>query len=184
MNNDDYVNISEPRLASFLFANTKLAWFWLIVRLYVGWEWLSAGWGKLGSPAWTGDNAGAAVQGFLNGALQKTAGPHPDVSGWYGSLIQNIAIPHAATISYLVTYGEIIVGVALILGLFTGIAAFFGTFMNLNYLFAGTVSLNPFLLLLQLFLILAWRTAGWLGLDRYLLSALGTPWSPGKAFKK
>ena len=56
--------------------------------------------------------------------------------------------------------------------------------MNLNYLFAGTVSINPLLFLIQLFLVLAWRTAGWYGLDRYILPYLGTPWQAGKAFKK
>jgi thiosulfate dehydrogenase [quinone] large subunit len=55
--------------------------------------------------------------------------------------------------------------------------------MNLNYLLAGTVSTNPILLILQLFLILAWRVAGWYGLDRWALPSLGTPWQKGKLFK-
>jgi thiosulfate dehydrogenase [quinone] large subunit len=176
--------IPEPRLSRFLFADTRFAWFWFIVRLYVGYEWFMAGWAKLGNPAWTGSDAGTAVKGFLMGALQKTTGQHPDVSSWYGYFLQHVAIPNAVAFSYLVVYGEIVVGIALILGLFTGIAAFFGTFMNLNYLFSGAVSTNPFMLLLQLFLILAWRTAGWFGLDRYVLSALGTPWQAGKLFAK
>ena len=70
------------------------------------------------------------------------------------------------------------------LGAFTGIAAFFGSLMNMSYLFAGAVSVNPIMALLQLFLILAWRIAGWFGLDRYLLPLVGTPWHPGKLFKK
>jgi thiosulfate dehydrogenase [quinone] large subunit len=70
-----------------------------------------------------------------------------------------------------------------LLGLFTGIAAFFGAFLNMNFLLAGTVSVNPILLILQLFLILAWRIAGWIGLDRLLLPLLGVPWSPGELFK-
>jgi thiosulfate dehydrogenase [quinone] large subunit len=178
------VQISEPRLSRFLFADTKFSWFWLIIRLYVGYEWFMAGWTKLGNPVWTGDKAGTAVKGFLMGALAKTSGAHPDVSGWYADFINNFALQHTVGFSYLVTYGEIIVGACLILGLFTGIAAFFGTFMNLNYLFAGTVSTNPILALLGLFLILAWRTAGWIGLDRYALLMLGTPWQPGTAFRK
>ncbi|HYV33511.1 MAG TPA: DoxX family membrane protein [Candidatus Limnocylindria bacterium] len=181
MNNTN-IQIPEPAISRFLFADTRFAWFWLIVRLYVGWEWLVAGWAKLGNPVWTGPKAGTALQGFLQAALQKTTGAHPDVSAWYGSFLQHVAMPHTAFISYLVTYGEIAVGVALILGIFTGIAAFFGTFMNLNYLFAGTVSINPLLFVLQLFLILAWRVAGWYGLDRYVLPALGTPWQAGKFF--
>jgi thiosulfate dehydrogenase [quinone] large subunit len=30
--------------------------------------------------------------------------------------------------------------------------------------------------------VLAWRNAGWIGLDRALLPALGTPWQPGRIF--
>jgi thiosulfate dehydrogenase [quinone] large subunit len=59
----------------------------------------------------------------------------------------------------------------------TGIAAFFGVFMNLNYLLAGTVSVNPVLGFLGIFLVLAWRVAGYYGVDRYLLPLLGTPWT-------
>lgn len=174
----------EPAVARFVFANTKFAWFWLIVRVYVGWEWLYAGWEKFNSPAWNGSAAGSAIKGFLTGAVQKSTGAHPDVQSWYATFIQNVAMPHAALFSHLVTYGELLVGIALILGIFTGIAAFFGTFMNLNYLLAGTVSTNPILFLLQLFLILAWRIAGWWGLDRYVLPALGTPWKAGTAFTR
>ena len=174
--------IPEPAIARFLFADTRFAWFWLIVRLYVGWAWLSAGWEKMHNPVWVGPKAGVAVQGFLNGALSKTTGAHADVQSWYGSFISGFAIHHTAALSYLVTYGELLVGIALILGIFTGIAAFFGSFMNMNYLLAGTVSVNPVLLILGLFLILAWRIAGWYGLDRYVLPALGTPWQPGKIF--
>lgn len=178
------IEIPEPKLFHFLFADTRFSLFWLVIRLYIGYEWLIAGWAKLDSSVWIGGNTGAAIKGFLMGALQKTSGQHPDVSGWYAYFIQNFALPNATLFSYLVVYGEIAVGIALLLGLFTGIAAFFGAFMNLNYLFAGAVSINPFMLFLQLFLILAWRTAGWFGLDRYLLSALGTPWQAGKLFSK
>lgn len=176
--------IPEPPLATWLFANTRAGWLWLVVRLYVGWMWLEAGWVKVHSAAWVGPNAGAAVRGFLTRALQKTAGAHPDVQWWYAGFLENFAIHHTVGFSYVVAYGEVAVGVALILGLFTGIAAFFGTLMNANYLLAGTVSVNPVLAFLQLFLILAWRVAGWIGLDRYVLPWLGTPWAPGNVFKK
>jgi len=178
------VEISEPKISRFVFGNTGFSFVWFIVRLYVGYEWLIAGWEKIKNPVWVGSKAGIAVKGFLMGALAKAAGEHPDVSSWYANFIQHFAIPHAVFFSYAVSYGELLVGIALILGLFTGIAAFFGTFMNLNYLFAGTVSTNPLLLLLQLFLILAWRTAGWIGLDSYVLPRLGTPWQPGTIFRK
>lgn len=182
--NPPNLQIPEPALSRFLFADTCMAWFWLIVRIYVGYEWIVAGWAKATSPLWTGEKAGAAIQGFLAGAIQKTAGAHPDVSGWYAYFLTNVAVPHAAFFSYLVSYGEVAVGIGLFLGAFTGIAAFFGAFMNLNYLFSGTVSSNPVLFLLGLFLILAWRNAGWFGLDRWILPAIGVPWQPGTLFRK
>ena len=182
-NKDNVAHIPDPPIARILFANTKLAPFWLIVRLYVGWAWLEAGWAKVTNPAWVGPTAGGPISGFLHGALAKTAGPHPDVTGWYAEFLKTVAIPNASLFSHVVAYGELLVGIALILGIFTGISAFFGAFMNMNYLFAGTLSTNPVLFLLELLLILAWRVAGFLGADRYLLPILGTPWKRGKIFK-
>jgi len=152
--------------------------------VYVGWQWLFAGWAKVISPAWTGDSAGSVIRGFVSGALQETGGAHPDVSSWYASFLSNVVSPQSQIFSFVVAYGELLVGLGLILGAFVGVAAFFGIFMNANYLFAGTISMNPVLLLLQIFLVLAWRVAGWYGLDRFLLSWIGTPWKPGEMFKK
>lgn len=166
------IHIREPKLARFLFSNTKMALVWLVVRVYVGWEWLYAGWEKLGNPVWIGDKAGTAITGFVNGALAKTAGLHPDVQGWYAAFLKASVLPHAELWSYAIVYGEILVGIALIIGLLTGIAAFFGSFMNLNYLLAGTVSTNPILFTLSIGIILAWRVAGYFGLDRFVLKRL------------
>ncbi len=137
--------------------------------LYVGWQWLSSGLEKVGNPAWVGADAGKAVTGFLQGAVKKTGGEMPDVTGWYARFIGNVALPNSGLFSYLVAFGELAVGAALILGLLTGVAAFAGMLMNFAYLFAGTLSSNPLLLLLGLLLVLAWRVSGWWGLDRVVL---------------
>lgn len=175
--------LDDPPIARALFGNTRWAWIWVIPRLYVGYEWLAAGIEKVQSPVWAGAQAGTAITGFVNGALKKTAGDHPDVQGWYATFLQSVVLPNAALWSQMVSYGELLVGIALILGAFTGIAAFFGSFMNANYLLAGTVSTNPVLFAIATLLVLAWKTAGWWGLDRWLLPALGTPWRPGYIFK-
>ncbi len=176
--------IPEPPISRFLFADTRLAIVYLLIRIYVGWEWLTAGYEKVTNPMWVGPKAGVALNGFLIGAVKKATGAHPDVSGWYGAFVSGFALHHTVLFSYAVSFGEFFVGIGLILGIFTGIAAFFGAFMNMNYLFAGTISINPFLFLIELFIILAWRVAGWIGLDRFILPLLGTPWQPGKLFKK
>jgi thiosulfate dehydrogenase (quinone) large subunit len=184
--------IPEPPIARFLFADTRMAWFWLIVRLYVGYEWLTAGWEKLtghsiafgsfgeaspGGPWIFSNHDGAAMAGFVAGALKQASGPHASVQGWYASFLQSFVLPNAGLFAYLITFGEVLVGIALILGLLTGIASFFGLFMNLNYLLAGAVSTNPILGVLALLLALAWRIAGYWGLDRWVLPLLGTPWT-------
>ena len=180
--------LQEPPFARFLFADTRvMPWIWLIVRLYLGYEWLSSALSKItgpGSTAWIGDKAGAAIVGFANGALNKASGDHPDVQGWYATFLQSVVIPNAGIFARLVAFGETLVGIALILGALTGIAAFFGIIMNANYLLAGTVSSNPVLIILGTLLMLAWRNAGWIGLDRILLPALGTPWQPGSFFRR
>jgi thiosulfate dehydrogenase [quinone] large subunit len=181
---NESATIPEPRLSKFLFGDSRMAWVWLILRLYVGYEWIMAGWEKVTNTLWVGMQAGTALQGFLQGAAAKTAGANPAVSSWYGWFIANVALPHVWFFSHVIAFGELAVGVGLVLGAFTGIAAFFGAFMNLNYLFAGTVSINPLLFVIEIFLVLAWRNAGWLGLDRWLLPWLGVPWKKGKAFDK
>lgn len=175
-------HFEDPPIAQALFGRVRWAWIWLIPRLYVGYVWLQAGWEKLHDPAWTGAKAGTALGGFVNHALTETSGAHPNVEGWYAWFLQHAVLPNTAIWSYVVSWGELLVGIALILGIFTGIAAFFGAFMNMNYLLAGTASLNPILFVLAMLLVLAWKTAGWWGLDRWLLPALGTPWRPGAVF--
>lgn len=164
-----HITHSQSVLSKFLFNDTNSAWFWLILRVYLGYEWLYAGYEKVINPAgaWIGANAGTAITGFLNGSLQKVGGAHPDVSGWYAYLIQHVALPNATLFSYMVTYGEVAIGLALIFGLFTGLAAFFATFMNFNFMLAGTVSVNPEWALMGIFLFMARKVAGYYGLDRY-----------------
>lgn len=176
--------ITDPPVTQALFGKVSWAWIWIIPRLYVGWTWLKAGWGKVTNPAWVGGQAGTALTGFVNGAIAQTSGAHPAVQSWYASFLQSAILPHTGTWSYVVAFGETLVGLGLILGAFTGIAAFFGIFMNLNYLMAGAVSVNPILLVISIFLVLAWKTVGWWGLDRWLLPILGTPWRPGQVFHR
>ena len=84
----------------------------------------------------------------------------------------------------MITFGELAVGLGLLLGALTGIAAVFGALMNMSFLLAGSASTNPVLFTMAIGLILAWRVAGYYGLDRYLLPALGAPWRPGAVFHR
>ena len=78
--------------------------------------------------------------------------------------------------SYAIAFGELFVGIGLLVGALVGIAAFFGALMNMSFLLAGSASTNPIMFTLAVGLMLAWKVAGYYGLDRYLLPLLGTPW--------
>jgi thiosulfate dehydrogenase [quinone] large subunit len=171
----------EPSIAKFFLASEGSAAMWFIVRMEVGSEWLLAGWEKMQSPAW--GTSGKAIAGFVAGALAKASGPNPSVQGWYAWFLQNAVQPNAGLYSFLVTYGEFAVGLGVLLGILTGIAAGFGVLMNMNYLLAGTVSINPILGMFGLFLLFSWRVCGWIGGDRFLLPALGLPWKRGSLFQ-
>lgn len=176
--------VPEPNITRFLFADQRMAPVWLLFRVYLGFLWLVAGWGKLTDPAWLGSERGAAVSGFAQGAMAQTAGEHPQVTGWYAGFLENVVVPNAALFSFLVVFGEILVGLALILGLFTGIAAFFGGFMNASFIFAGTAGANPLMFILAILLALAWRVAGYWGLDRWALPMIGVPGEAGTVFQR
>jgi thiosulfate dehydrogenase (quinone) large subunit len=146
--------------------------FWLILRVYVGYEFLAGGLEKVGSPAWTGAKAGLGVSGFLQGALKMSSGAHPEVQAWYAGLVKNIFLPNATAFSYLVAYGEVLVGVALILGIFTKWSALCGAIMNLAYLAAGTTSSNATMIVIEVAILFAGAGAGYYGVDYFLIPAL------------
>jgi thiosulfate dehydrogenase [quinone] large subunit len=176
--------VADPPLARFLFADTRLAPLWLVVRLYVGYAWLDAGWHKVTDTGATTNYIldGKGILAFWQRIAAIPAAPAKPVItyDWYRDFIQFMIDNHWEGIfGKLIAFSETSVGIALILGAFVGIAAVGGAFMNLNFMLAGSASTNPVLLLLGFLLVLAWKTAGYIGLDRWLLPLLGTPWQGG-----
>ena len=74
--------------------------------------------------------------------------------------------------------------IAPLVGAFTGLAAFFGGLMNWSFIMAGPASTNGMLFAIATWLVLAWRNAGWIGLDLWLLPLVGTPWKRGRLFRR
>jgi thiosulfate dehydrogenase [quinone] large subunit len=172
------VLILDPPLARTLFSTTTFAWLWAIIRVYLGYQWVTAGWHKLTGGGWI--DGGAALQGFWAKAAAIPVAPaKPAITyDWYRAFIQfMLDNGFYSWFAPLIAVGEFLIGVALILGAFVGIAAFFGALLNWNFLMAGAASTNPVLLMLGIVLILAWKVAGWYGLDRFLLPIVGTPWA-------
>jgi thiosulfate dehydrogenase (quinone) large subunit len=172
--------LAEPPAARWLFASPAAAWIWLAVRLWLGYEWLHAGaskiWGAESASFWRG---GLGLKGFAESAIASSKQPHAAVIyGWWTQFLRDFVVPNHIWIAKLVALGELAIGAALILGMFTGIAAAAGLVLNFTYVFSGALSSNPVFIILGIGLVLAWRNAGLIGVDGYLLPKLGTPWQP------
>ncbi len=128
----------------------------------------------------------APLKGFVGFALKGAAqGPHSSVNyGWYAAFLRWVGGSGAGIMSKVIALGELAIGIALILGLFTGIAAFLAGMLSMSFGLAGVAGVNPVFFLGEVLLVLGWRNAGYIGLDRWVLPALGTPWSPGKLFSR
>jgi thiosulfate dehydrogenase (quinone) large subunit len=161
------------RIADWLFRSSAASLIWLIVRVVIGYWWLNAGyqkiWGSEKSAFWFG--GGAGVKGFATAGVAGSATGKGGASyGWWAAVLHNFVIPNASWIAKFIALGELAIGIALILGLFTGLVALCGLTLNLVYMFTGSAGVNPAYAILEVPLILAWRNAGYLGLDRFALS--------------
>src|SRR5919197_4519863 len=172
------IYIQDPPIARFLFQGTIASWLWLAVRLYVGWDFLEAGWHKFTDPKWM-NGTGEGIIGFWTRAVAIPEPPaRPLITfDWYRSFLQFLIDTNSAGwFAYVIVFGELAVGIGLFLGAFVGLAAAGGLLMNMAFLLAGTASTNPVVAILAVLLILAWKNAGYIGLDRVLLPLVGTPW--------
>lgn len=178
------VEVEGPAWARFLFNNSRAGLFWLPIRVFVGFEWLDAGLHKIVDPGWTQGGA-SLLRYWTSAAAVPQQGRVPITYDWYRDFINFLIAGHHETwFAWVITLGELAIGLGLILGALTGIAAFFGALMNMSFLLAGSGSSNPVMFTLAVGLMLAWRVAGWYGLDRVLLPRLGTPWRPGALFQR
>src|SRR5579875_2035252 len=119
---DEPLHLPLPVAA--LFTRSKCAWLWLPIRIYLGYQWFSAGWAKLRSPAWV--RSGEALAGFWGHAVYAPVGGDHGVVyyGWYHAFLQYALMHHwAPWFAKLIAGSETTIGVLLILGAFTGLVA-------------------------------------------------------------
>lgn len=147
-----------------------------IIRVYLGYLWITAGWGKI-----TND---FDASGFLQGAIQKASGEHPAVQGWWAAFLEGFALPNVELFNILVAWGELLVGIGLILGCLTTFSALMGAVMNFAFMFSGTTSTNPQMVLLTIFILVAGYNAGKWGLDRYVIPFIRVKWNDHDKMKK
>jgi len=140
-----------------------------VVRIYLGYTWLKGGIKKL--------TGGFDAGGFLKGAIAKASGEHPAVQHWWAAFLKHGALPGVKLFNVLIPLGETLVGLGLLLGTFATLAALMGMVMNFAFLFSGSVSVNPQMILLEMILVAAAANAGRIGLDYWIMPYLRTLFS-------
>lgn len=151
-------------VVKFLRENRIAALLLTFVRLYLGWTWMTAGWGKV-----KGD---FDASGYLMGAIARASGENPVVKSWWAAFLEGFALPNVELFNFLVAWGEFLVGIGLLLGCFTTFSALMGAVMNMAFLLSRTISSNPEMLLMGILLMVAGANAGRFGLDHYVLPLL------------
>src|SRR5262249_40746233 len=153
--------LADPGWYQFLFGNAAMAPLFMVARLYLGWQWLQAGYHKVTGTGWI-DHDGSALQAFWTRIVAvPEKGTPPIKYDWYRDFIQFMLDHEWYTwFAWVIAFGETFVGIALIVGMFTGIAALGGATMNFNFMLAGSASTNPVLFLLAVLMVLGWKVAG------------------------
>ncbi|MWC28638.1 DoxX family membrane protein [Paenibacillus sp. MMS18-CY102] len=146
------------RIDQLIKENKVSAMLLLVIRFYLGWKWLDAGWGKL-----TSDKAFDA-SGYLKNAVENSSGAKPTVQGWWGDFVGSTVLPNVNVINILIPWGELLVGISLILGLFTVFGACMGGILNFTFFLSGSISSIPQMLLCAFVIIYAGRNSGYFGL--------------------
>jgi len=102
---------------------------WLaIFRIYTGAFWLIHA-----IPKFTDSASFLPPDGFMPQMIQKSIG---STTGFYHDFLANTVLPNIAVFAQLVRAGELLVGISLVLGLFSRIGGLGGMFLALNYMLA------------------------------------------------
>jgi uncharacterized membrane protein YphA (DoxX/SURF4 family) len=149
-------------------------WYVVPLRLWIGYYLLQQGIRKYQRDFPNTDWIGKQI-----GELDKV-----NIYSWYRSFLTDIVVPNRELFGYLVMYGEILVGLCLVLGLLTRLSAIVGLFMLINYFFGpgmARAEVTPSSLaqqqtfIVSLLVILLSNPGKTLGLDALLFRRRGSP---------
>ena len=137
----------DPPISLFVLRDTRLAWVWVAARVYLGYAWIDGG------------------VSILGGASRLV---RPDPSAPMTTLTADV-VQIAPNVRTLLGSSELIIGLLLLIGALTGLTAFISIVLSVNALWPGPAASDPIAFASTMLLIVSWRTAGWYGLDHWLL---------------
>ena len=118
-------HVAPPQLAGSLrhnFQQPTYLGYVALIRIFIGVHYLIVGWPKV--MGMTGESLAAQ--------LSRTAARDP--LPFHREFITGFVIPNAGAFSYLVAWGEVAIGISLLVGCLVRVSSAFAVFHNLNIL--------------------------------------------------
>jgi thiosulfate dehydrogenase (quinone) large subunit len=147
--------------------NRIVGFFATLIRLYLGYTWITNSWAKMTA-------GGFDATGFMQGAIANSRGENPVVYSWWATFLETVALPNGELFSFMVMWGEFLVGLALIIGLLTQFALVMGILMNSSFILSGASNPDIQMLIFALILIVCGQNTYRIGLDRWAVPYLKT----------
>ena len=119
------------------------------LRLFLGVTFIWASLDKLGDPEFFNP----AASGYLGKQLALAASVSP-----LGGLLTRLIVPNATVAGLLVMTGELLIGLAVLLGWFTRFSAALGLLINLTFYLTITWDVQPYYYGADLVFVFAWLT--------------------------
>jgi thiosulfate dehydrogenase [quinone] large subunit len=148
-----------PRFVQELTTSKYAAVAFLAVRVWLGAMWAEAGWAKLfgAENGYFLHNNGAGVAGFAAHGVPAYT--------WWGSFMHSFVVPNSGWIGILIAFAEFAIGLGLIAGCFTRVAALGSLALLFTYVMSGTASVCAFYALCAIIVLATWRVSSWIGVD-------------------
>lgn len=120
----------------------------LPLRLFMGVGWLRATAEKVVEPGWWDGREPAAL-------LEERLAEGSIVFHPYRALVVDVLLPNARAVGWLVMAAELMVGVAILIGLFTSLALLVAMFLNFHFICAGEPNPSAFYIVIQIALLVS-----------------------------
>ena len=148
-------------LLRFPFTHRLASPLWLLVRLYLAYVWFTMGYSKLSAGFLTADPIGDMLRLAGDGIMPVPLEAYRPLA----ALLVDLGV--TPLLSHTMPFLEMAVALAFIGGVLITPAALGATFLNINFLLSGVAIayLDIRVIVLQLLLVLAWRVAGYIGVQ-------------------
>ncbi|MFF2017066.1 DoxX family membrane protein [Paenibacillus sp. NPDC058177] len=139
-------------------------WILSVIRVLFGWMWLRSGYDKLSG-------------GFGVESLIPVIAANHDSPEWYKAFFSHVVSPFSGVFDVVIPWGEILIGIGLIAGLFIVPALIMSVFVNANYILADMIFTYPTDILMATILLTGKRLTSYVSVERWLYAKWRKDWN-------